>query len=138
MRRLRAIDANHTGVRDDVFGFGISTTNPHSGLFVVSRMTDESGTLVSATAQAEDFQFSTGVQNAHTLVLFKYADIGPEYNPIDGYLTENDMRGPQFFYQYSGSGRKGRGDQVVSGACGLRSLCGSQRRGASGRRILES
>jgi Domain of unknown function (DUF5916) len=115
---VQGVDANHTGLRDDVFGAAVSTTNPHSGTFVVLRQTDETGTDVSAASQAQDFQFSTGVQNAHTLVLFKYADIGPQYNPVDGYLTENDLRGPQFFYSYSGSGPKGgaiKSYQVLGG-----------------------
>ncbi len=40
-------------------------------------------------------------------MLVKYADIGPQYNPLDGYITENDIRGPQAFFQYTGTGNKG-------------------------------
>ncbi|MEO6913002.1 MAG: hypothetical protein ABI182_03145 [Candidatus Baltobacteraceae bacterium] len=100
------VAANHSGIRDDTFGFAAATINPRNGLFVVAKITMDRGTSVDASAQANDFQLSTGIQNAHTLALVKYADIGPQYNPLDGYLQLNDLRGPQFFYQYSGNGRK--------------------------------
>ncbi len=104
---LQGVDANHTGVRDELFGGAILTTNPHSGLFAIAKLTQERGTLVGAPSQAGDLQLALGIQNARELALLKYADIGPEYDPIDGYLQENDLIGPQFFYQYNGAGSKG-------------------------------
>jgi len=104
---LQGVDANHTGIRDELFGGALSTTNPHSGLFAIAKLTQERGTLVGAPNQAGDFQLALGLQNARQLALLKYADIGPEYNPIDGYLQENDLIGPQAFYQYNGTGSKG-------------------------------
>jgi len=116
---LQGVDANHTGLRDDVFGGAIATTNPHSGLFALAKLTQERGTLVGAPAQAGDFQLGLGLQNARELALVKYADIGPQYNPIDGYLQENDLIGPQGFYQYNGTGPKGaavKSYQLLAGA----------------------
>ncbi|MDE2481366.1 MAG: hypothetical protein KGN02_04160 [bacterium] len=111
------VNADHTGLRDQMLGGAIATTNPHSGAFVLSKYQFERGTLVDANGQAGDFQVGAGVQNAHTLALLKYEDVGPEYAPVDAYITENDVRGPQFFYQYSGSGRRGiKSYQVLAGA----------------------
>ncbi len=111
---LQGIAANHIGVRDDVFGGALATTNPHSGAFALVKLTQERGTLVGAPAQAGDFQLGFGIQNARGTALLKYTDIGPEYNPIDGYLQENDLRGPQFFYQYNGTAAKGAAVKAYS------------------------
>ncbi len=75
-------------------------------MFALAKITMDRGTDVDTPGQANDFQLGGGVQNAHTLALLKYADIGPEYNPLDGYIQTNDLRGPQFFYQYTGNGPK--------------------------------
>ena len=108
---IDAVDANHgtfNGIdqdgRDQTFGMGGATINPHSGFFVTSRYSMDRGTFITDPSQADDFQISTGLQNAKQLLLLKYSDIGPEYAPLDGYVTENDIRGPQAFYQYTGAG----------------------------------
>ena len=113
-----AIMASHTGMRDDTFGYGIATANPHDGIFTVAKIAMDRGTSVSAPAQGNDFQIGTGMQNAHSLAILKYTDIGPQYNPLDGYVQINDIRGPQAFYEYSGNGRKGsfvKSYQVLGG-----------------------
>lgn len=104
---VSGISANHTGVRDDTFGYGIAATNPRDGIFELAKITMDRGTFVDAPAQANDFQIGAGMQNTHVLALVKYADIGPQYNPLDGYVQINDIRGPQAFYQYTGNGSKG-------------------------------
>ncbi len=98
------VDANHTGLRDDVFGYAAAITNPRNGLFTLVRMQSDRGTAVMDPSQANDGELGAGIQSAHVLAVFDYKDIGPEYNPIDGYLQLNDLRGPQGFYQYTGSG----------------------------------
>ena len=100
------VAANHTGIRDTTLGYGFATTNPRNGVFTVAKMTVDRGTNVDAPAQANDLQLGAGLQNAHTFALVKYTDIGPQYNPLDGYVQLNDVRGPQGFYQYSGNGPK--------------------------------
>lgn len=113
------VDANHTGIRDDTLGYSIATTNPRDGIFALAKITMDRGTNVSAPSQANDFQLGAGLQNAHTTMLVKYTDIGPQYNPIDGYLQLNDLRGPQAFYQYSGNGPKDaaiKSYQLLAGA----------------------
>jgi hypothetical protein len=116
---LQGVDADHYGVRDETYGASVAVANPRDGIFQLVKYLSDRGTNVDDPSQANDFQVGTGVQNAHTLLLFKYEDIGPEYNPIDGYLTENDVNGPQVFYQYSGSGPKGgaiKQYQILAGA----------------------
>ncbi|MDQ2865920.1 MAG: hypothetical protein M3R51_06805 [Candidatus Eremiobacteraeota bacterium] len=116
---LDGVAANHTGLRDDTFGYAAATTNPRNGVFALARITMDRGTNIENPAEANDFQLSAGMQNTHTLALVKYADIGPQYNPVDGYLQINDLRGPQAFYQYTGNGPKGspiKSYQVLFGA----------------------
>lgn len=101
---VNAVNANHTGIRDNAIGYGIATTNPHSGVFALAHFASDRGTAVSAPNQANDTQVGLGLQNSHTFALFSYKDIGPQYNPLDGYITLNDVRGPQGLYQYTGAG----------------------------------
>lgn len=110
---LTAVDANHNGTHDETFGYGVATTNPHSGVLALLRMNQERGSndVIGHTpidpGQANDFQLAGGVQNAHTILLLNYRDVGPQYMPLDGYITNNDIRGPQAFYAYNGAGNKG-------------------------------
>ncbi len=114
---FQGVDAQHTGLSDRMLGGAIATTNPHSGFFALTKYQFERGTLVSDPAQGGDFQIGSGVQTSHWLALAKYQDIGPEYAPVDAYITENDVRGPQIYVQYSGSGRHGvKSYQVLAGA----------------------
>jgi hypothetical protein len=101
---VNGVNANHTQVRDSTFGYGVATTNPHSGLFAIAHLASDRGTLVDTPGQANDQQLALGLQNSRNLAILTYKDIGPQYNPIDGYITLNDVRGPQALYQYTGAG----------------------------------
>ena len=125
---VTGVDANHDGIRDELIGFGVGITNPRDGIFIGSKITSDFGTEVSSERQARDFQLSTGIQNSKLLVLVKYADIGPQYNPLDGYITENDIRGPQAFFQYTGTGNKGSLISHTPWRCGSLRLIEAARR----------
>lgn len=103
---LAGVEANHTGVHDDAYGISVGGINPHSGYTnVVSYQTDR-GTNVTDSAQGNDLSIGTGLQDAKTMAFLAYKDIGPEFDPIDGYTQINDIRGPQGIYQYNGVGGK--------------------------------
>jgi hypothetical protein len=103
---FEGVRANHPGIQDTATGFGIGTTNPHSGAFGVVKYSSDRGTLISAPGQADNLQFATGLQNANVQAFALYKDIGPQYNPVDGYVQISDIRGPQTFMQYTGVGNK--------------------------------
>jgi hypothetical protein len=101
---VNGVNANHSGLRDNAFGYGVATSNPHSGVFTIAHLASDRGTLISAPRQANDEQVAIGIQNSRTFAILAYKDIGPQYNPVDGYVSLNDVRGPQALYQYTGAG----------------------------------
>jgi len=109
---LEAVDANfidpNTGnrVHDDVRGYALVSENPHSGVLAVVKLQTDTGSFVTDAAQAQDLNIAGGWQGAKGLVLAAYRDIGPEYAPALGFITNNDIRGPQLFGQYNGVGPK--------------------------------
>ena len=103
---VNGVRANHTGVRDDSYAVGVGSTNPHSGYFGVTDYETDRGTMVTDPAQANYISIGTGVQNARELIVADYRDLGPQFNPIDGYTQIDDVRGPQAFAQYNGVGTK--------------------------------
>lgn len=103
---INGVRANHTGLRDDSLGMGAVAENPHSGYATLLSYQTDRGTNVTDAAQGNDLSFATGVQNAKEQAFVVYKDIGPEFDPIDGYTTIDDIRGPQAFFQYNGVGGK--------------------------------
>lgn len=101
---FESVDANHVGLHDQADGVAMTDQNSHSGVVAGARLQWERGTLVTAPSQAQDDAVLTGLKNAHWEVFGVYYDIGPQYNPVDGYVTLNDVRGPQGFVQYTGQG----------------------------------
>ena len=63
-------------------------------------------TNVTVPAQADDFNFLGGIQNVHGKAFAVYTDIGPQFNPLDGFTQVNDIKGPQTYLQYNGVGPK--------------------------------
>lgn len=98
--------ANHRAsadpVVDDATGLALATTNPHSGMIGVLRYAQDRGTSVNNAIEGNEIEFGTGIHNSRETALLVYRDIGPLFSPLDGYVQQNDIRGPQAFYQYDG------------------------------------
>lgn len=89
--------AHHDGVTDQVVGGGISFTNLRTGFEPIASIAFERGTNVADPAQARDINVGFLSQHGTLQAGVVYRDIGPQYNPLDGYVTLNDVRGPQAF-----------------------------------------
>lgn len=96
--------ANHTGLRDDTIGTFVTRSNAHSGEFTIADFSHERN---SENGSVNYLFASEGIQSAKYFAAVDYRDIGPNFNPIDGYTAFNDIRGPRAIVQYNGVGRKG-------------------------------
>ena len=95
---------NQDGISDDTFAFGSTQTNPHSGQYTDILVATESGTLVTQPGTAQAFTLNEGLRNQHWNLQGIYNNIGPEYEPLDGYTQVNDIRGPGAIAGYSNVG----------------------------------
>jgi hypothetical protein len=96
--------ARHPGVNDDTIGFGVGHTNAHSGVIALASVASESGSLVTDSSASRSLNAGGGIQNNHFLLYGGYADIGPQYSPVDGFTQINDIRGLVSLLQYHQSG----------------------------------
>ncbi|HEX3463391.1 MAG TPA: sugar-binding protein [Candidatus Elarobacter sp.] len=96
--------AHHPGLVDDAFGIGGAYQNLHSGIGPLFSVEQEQGTLVDSVSQARNLLGGVIVQHGPLLAVALYRDIGPEFNPIDGFTPINDVRGPQMLLAYNGVG----------------------------------
>ncbi len=103
---FESVLANHTGVRDDSWGYALASTNPHSGVLVGAVEQSDRGTNVTAPGQANNFSTIAGIQNVRGKAFAVYYDVGPQFNPLDGFTQVNDIKGPQTYLQYNGFGPK--------------------------------
>ena len=95
---------NQDGISDDTFAFGSTQTNPHSGQYTDILVATESGTLVTQPGTAQAVTLNEGLRNQHWNLQGIYNNIGPEYEPLDGYTQVNDIRGPGAIAGYSNVG----------------------------------
>jgi hypothetical protein len=100
---VQSVVANHTGVRDEASGISAEYNNPHSGAFTILRQEGEQNSL---TGQGRDFLASEGINTATTFLAVDYRDVSPNFAPLDGYTSINDLKGPRFIYTYMGVGGK--------------------------------
>ena len=92
------------GLRDATVGASVYYSNPHSGAFTILR---DEGEQNSDTGSSRDFFVSEGLNTAQTFLAIDYRDVSPNFAPVDGYTSINDLKGPRLLYDYNGVGRKG-------------------------------
>ena len=81
---------------------GFKGRNLHNGFVYSLNTAIEDGTWVPQGSTHEANAF-VDVHKPNYEWLFSYADIGPNYNPIDGYSSNSDIRGFQGFAAANGS-----------------------------------
>ncbi len=99
---LQGVNANHPDVTDHTIGFGGSYQNLHSGFQPILIYEQETGTLVNASNLAHLLNVGEVTNHGLWQTGFVYRDVGPEFNPADGFTAINDIRGPQGFAVYTG------------------------------------
>ncbi len=95
--------AHHSDVGDDsTLGLGGSISDRTRTYSLGLNDQFERGSLVTDTRLAHSMLTTLSYQNQATQAILAYRDIGPQYNPIDGYTQQNDIHGPQAIYLHSG------------------------------------
>jgi hypothetical protein len=95
--------ANHSIAGwDDTIENGFEARNLQNGMIYFGDYSFEDGSWVPQ-GHADLAEFFIDRHKGPFEVNFGYLDVSPNYNPIDGYTPNSDIRGPQFFTDYAGS-----------------------------------
>jgi hypothetical protein len=95
--------ANHSIAGwDDTIENGFEIRNLQSGMIEFANYSFEYGSWVPQ-GHADLAQFFVDQHKGNFEINGGYLDVSPNYNPIDGYTPNSDIRGPQFFADYAGA-----------------------------------
>jgi len=86
------------GVRDEVSSMSSGYVNQHTHAGIYLNYASESGSLVANSSQGTYFQTGATYFTATTTALLGWQHIGADFAPLDGYVAQNDIDGPQAFY----------------------------------------
>ncbi|MGZ3518650.1 MAG: DUF5916 domain-containing protein [Vulcanimicrobiaceae bacterium] len=96
--------ANHSIVgRDDTAEVGVAGRNNRTGFVWGADHAFENGTWVPYTGVADDTNGFIDVHKPNYEVNLGYQDISPFFNPVDGFTTNSDVRGPSFYVNFAGA-----------------------------------
>ena len=97
--------AHHDGGNDTTLGAAISQRDPRTGENVWAEFNAERGTFVDNPAQARRALVAAAIITQRVTLVAGWKAIGPEYNPVDGYVPLNDIRGPLLLATLNETGR---------------------------------
>lgn len=98
--------ANHGNGRDSTVEFGARKSNLKSGLEAAAGYGGESGAFVPAQGLARNFITIESASRRNYEVHAGIRDIGPYYNPVDGFTLLNDIRGSLVSSEVRGVGKE--------------------------------
>ena len=96
--------ANHAGDHDATIELGVQARDLRTGWVGALFHERETGTLITDPAQAISTYGFIDHQGPTHEGLLAFRDIGPLYNPVDGFTLISDIRGPGFSYSLFGAG----------------------------------
>ena len=85
------------GLRDEVSSLASGYMNQHSHLGAYLNYGTESGSLVSNSAQGTYYQSGFVYATATTVAVASWQHLGAQFAPLDAYVTQNDIDGPQVY-----------------------------------------
>ncbi len=95
--------ANHSiAGTDDTIEDGVEARDLSNGMIYFADYSFEDGTWVPQ-GHADLGEFFVDRHKGNFEISGGYLDVSPNYNPIDGYTSNSDIRGPQFFSDYTGT-----------------------------------
>jgi hypothetical protein len=95
--------ANHSIAGwDNTIENGFEARNLQSGMIFFGDYSFENGSWV-AQGHADLAQFFVDRHKGNFEINCGYLDVSPNYNPIDGYTANSDIRGPQCFSDFAGA-----------------------------------
>ncbi|HLX26359.1 MAG TPA: hypothetical protein VKR05_05155, partial [Candidatus Cybelea sp.] len=87
---------------DSTIEGGIQSRNYHTGLVLLGDYAFENGSWLPE-GHADFAQVSADVHRPNFEIYTSYLDTSPNYNPIDGFTPNSDIRGPMTFVNFVGS-----------------------------------
>jgi len=100
---LQDVVTHHESGSDSTVGASLLSQNNKSGVFENVELLANRGSQVDQASDAKALLAAVGLHNAHWNAGVQYEDIGPEFAPADGYVTNADIRGPAIFADYIGT-----------------------------------
>lgn len=95
--------ANHSIAGwDNTIENGFEVRNLQNGMIYLGDYSFENGSWVPQ-GHADLAQFFVDRHKGNFELNGGYLDVSPNYDPIDGYTANSDIRGPQFYTDYAGS-----------------------------------
>jgi hypothetical protein len=101
------VQARHADGIDTTLQAGAIALNPFTQIGAALKVAQESGTFVPDTALARSTLFLAGDNRPSFSAFGGYYDIGPYYNPIDGFTQINDVKGPLWLIKAQGAPQNG-------------------------------
>jgi hypothetical protein len=92
---LSGAEAHRLYGNDAVWELQVANTNLASHFTVGAGNASESGAFTGDIARAKRTYVYSGITKANYALQAAYYDIGPLYAPIDSFITQSDIRGPQ-------------------------------------------
>jgi hypothetical protein len=85
------------GIRDEVTSLATGYLNQHTHFGAYLDYGDESGTFVADAAEASYLQSGFVYVTATTTGVLDWNHLGEEFAPLDAYVPQNDVNGPQLY-----------------------------------------
>ena len=107
-----------TTCTDSLIQFGGRKSSLKTGAEVAADYATESGQYVPDAGKGHSFIGLFDVNRSNYSAGAFYRDIGPYYNPVDGFTLINDIRGPAAFGNFNGNGKPGAWLKSYNGGFG--------------------
>ncbi|MEA2664691.1 MAG: hypothetical protein QOI11_1635 [Candidatus Eremiobacteraeota bacterium] len=101
--RAGSATADQRAGTDDTLDLGVNGRNLRTGFAYVANFAQERGSFVDLPRLARKSEDSLDVRRRNYEVYLGYKDIGPRWNPVDGYTNLADIRGPLLFLDLNGT-----------------------------------
>jgi hypothetical protein len=94
---LQRVSVNVPGFRDNTTTLYTGYLNQHTHDFVYLNAGSDSGTAVTDNGFAQYWEYGGGYVDKTTTIGFTFQKVGPQFNPVDGFLNQPDVSGYQIF-----------------------------------------
>lgn len=94
---LQHVSVNVPGFRDNVATISTGYLNQHAHEYVYLNAGNDSGTAVTDNGLAQYWEYGGGYVDKTTSIGITFQKVGPQFNPVDGFLNQPDVSGYQVF-----------------------------------------
>ena len=91
------VNSSDPGVNDQLTTITTGVNNQHTHFFLYANAAMERGNLVTNPDQANYAEAGGGYASATTVAVLNYQTLGPQFEPVDTFVSQNDITGYEFF-----------------------------------------